>query len=307
MSLTEADYKKYVRWGTSTWTFEGWKNQIYFKTYKNKKEFNHASLAEYCAYPLFGIIGMDLWYYRAPSEKDLEEYAPYIPADFPLGINVFSDMTVFRWPQLSAYGAKAGCLNTNFLNAGLFINEFLPPFEKVFKTQPLIFIFELMNVLQNDLPGEVHEFSGILDGFLAKLPPNHRYAVEVRNKKFIDPIYFNVLNKYGVAHCYNQWAYQHSIGTQLKTGGLTKNFVVVRALQPAGWGHSQSENFFKPFDRLKLIQPDIREDILQLIRQVLENQVYAYIIINNRLEGNAPGTIQELDEMVHKYILKNSP
>jgi len=305
MSLAASDYQKYIHWGTSTWTFEGWRNQVYFKEYKNKKHFNHASLAEYCAHPKFGVIGMDLWHYRVPTEETLAEYAQYIPAGFPICIKVINEITTFRWPQMPSYAARGGTVNPHFLNADKFLNEFSPPFEKVFIDFPLIFIFELMTIPLNDLPGGAKEFSVLLDAFLEKLPAKFRYAMEIRNKHFIDPVYFEVLKKHRVAHCYNQWANQYSIGRQLELGEFSTDFVVVRALQPPGWNHNQSQEFFKPFDRVKLILPEVRQDILTLIRQMLAHQIHAYILINNRLEGNAPTTIEELDEMVRQQLLNN--
>lgn len=303
MALTEADYRKYVRWGTSTWTFEGWKNQVYFNEYKNKTHFNHASLQEYCAHPKFGVIGMDLWYYRTPTEDALRKYEPYIPSGFPICVKVVNEICTFRWPKVAANRALAGSLNPDFLNAEKFLNEFLSPFRAVFKTQPLVFIFELMTIADKEIPGGVAEFAGMLDSFLAKIPKDTRCAFEIRNKKFIDPLYFSVLQKHRAAHCFNQWARQHSIGRQLEIAGELTDFVVVRALQPSGWNHTRSESFFKPFHQIKLILPEVRQDILNLIRSVLVKQVYAYILINNRLEGNAPTTIAELDELVLQEIV----
>ena len=304
MALTENDYKEYVRWGTSTWTFDGWKNQIYFKKYKNKKEFNHASLEEYCNHSLFGVIGMDLFHYKMPTAEGLQEYAQHMPEHFPICAKVANEITTFRWPQVAGYGARAGSLNINFLNAELFLNEFVEPFLKVFQQEDLVFIFELMTIPPKELPGGVEEFAGILDSFLDQIPPDLHVAFEIRNKNFIDPVYFSILRKHGVSHCYNQWAYQHSIGKQLEVGEeFTADYAVIRALQPSGWNHSKSEKFFKPYDKPKLILPVVRNDIIEFIRRVLISQVYAYILVNNRLEGNAPITIREIDEMVYRELL----
>lgn len=306
MALTEADYRKYVRWGTSTWTFEGWRNQVYFREYQNQSHFNHASLEEYCAFPKFGVIGMDLWYYRTPTEAALREYEKYIPADFPICVKVVQDLCTFRWSSMASNRARAGSVNPDFLNADKFQNEFLPPFQAVFPRQPLVFIFELTTIADKDLPGGVEEFAGILDLFLSRLPKNLRCAFEIRNKNYINPVYFQVLKKHGAAHCFNQWGRQLSIGGQLQIAGDLPDFVVARALQPPGWSHTQSESFFKPFHQIKLILPEVRQDILNLIRSVLMKQIYAYIIINNRLEGNAPTTITELDELVIREVIRSA-
>jgi len=44
-------------------------------------------------------------------------------------------------------------------------------------------------------------------------------------------------------------------------------------------------------------EPGLRRDLLELIRTSLRRRVEAFILANNRAEGNAPGTIKAVARM----------
>ena len=48
-STSEASLSPLIRFGTSTWAYEGWKGQVYKKTYPTSR-FKSDLLAEYAAY-----------------------------------------------------------------------------------------------------------------------------------------------------------------------------------------------------------------------------------------------------------------
>jgi uncharacterized protein YecE (DUF72 family) len=49
---------------------------------------------------------------------------------------------------------------------------------------------------------------------------------------------------------------------------------------------------FTPYDRIREENPEARESLRALIRRMREERRAAYIFVNNRMEGNAPETIQ---------------
>ena len=67
-----------VRFGTSTWTYEGWQGQVYKRTY-SKTGFARECLGEFCQYlykghPLFRTVGNDATFYRPPTGNQLTRY-----------------------------------------------------------------------------------------------------------------------------------------------------------------------------------------------------------------------------------------
>ena len=77
-----------IRFGTSTWTYEGWQGQVYKKQYA-KSVFARECLGEYCQYqynnePLFRTVGNDSTFYRPPTTNQLLRYLHQIPEDFEM-------------------------------------------------------------------------------------------------------------------------------------------------------------------------------------------------------------------------------
>jgi uncharacterized protein YecE (DUF72 family) len=69
-----------VRFGTSTWTYEGWQGLVYHKTYARNR-FKQECLAEYARYlyrgePLFRTVGFDQTFYSPPTDAQLAFFVP---------------------------------------------------------------------------------------------------------------------------------------------------------------------------------------------------------------------------------------
>jgi uncharacterized protein YecE (DUF72 family) len=99
-----------IRFGTSTWTYEGWQGQIYKRTYA-KSRFARECLGEYCQYlyngePLFRTVGIDSTFYRPPTANQLRHYLTQIPEDFEMCF------TIPTYAQQLQYGSRAGQPNT---------------------------------------------------------------------------------------------------------------------------------------------------------------------------------------------------
>ena len=69
-----------IRFGTSTWTYEGWQGQVYHKQYA-KTAFARECLGEYAQYqyqgkPLFTTVGNDSTFYRPPRLLITRSFGP---------------------------------------------------------------------------------------------------------------------------------------------------------------------------------------------------------------------------------------
>ena len=58
-----------VRFGTSTWTYDGWAGDVYHRPYRGAQPARR--LEEYVRYPLFRTVGIDSAFYEPPSEEAL--------------------------------------------------------------------------------------------------------------------------------------------------------------------------------------------------------------------------------------------
>src|SRR5213076_2220057 len=134
-----------------------------------------------------------------------------------------------------------------------------------------------------------------LEGLLRQLPRDFRYGVELRNRELLTDAYGAVLARHGVAHVFNSWTEMPTIGEQLELPWtFPAPFTVARALLRPGRRYADAVKLFEPYDRIRDPQPELRQDLLRLVAEALRRRIEALILVNNRLEGNAPGTIRAL-------------
>jgi uncharacterized protein YecE (DUF72 family) len=284
-----------IRFGTSSWAYEGWQGLVYQQTYP-KSRFSADTLAEYSRYavngaPLFQTVGIDHSFYRPASVKQLAHYAEHVPETFRFCSKVWEDLTIPAYANLPRYGVKAGKANPRFLDVGAFQDFVLAPAQEGLgsKLGPFIFEFQRWGL-------EAAPFLDALDHFLGKLPAGPAYATEVRNPTLLGPRYRDMLRAHGVAHVYNHWTSMPPLAVQhrLLEHTFTASFVVVRLLTPLGLAYEKAVERYMPYDRIVAAQPRMRQDTVVLIQRALAAGTSPYILVNNRAEGCAPLTIQAL-------------
>ena len=289
-----------VRFGTSTWTYEGWKGQVYLKDYP-KGSFTKHCLAEYWQFlyngsPLFRTVGNDSTFYRPPTSLQLRAYRDQMPDQAEMCFKVWEEITVPVFAAHPRYGLKAGKPNPRFLDAQLFKDLVLAPFwEAQFQDCAGPFLFEFQ---RHDL--SIAEFCSKLDGFFGQLPNEFKYAVEIRNAGLLGPEYRTVLETHGVAHVYNHWSYMPPLAEQHKRQQetFTAPFTVFRLLTPLRMSYEQAKQQAAPYTKIVAELQEMRRDTVALIRQSIAKTKPAYVLVNNRSEGNAPKTIQGLADLL---------
>ena len=279
----------FIRFGTSTWTYDGWSGEVYHRSYRGAQPARR--LEEYARYPLFRTVGIDSAFYEPLEEPVLAEYAQALPPGFPCVSKVWDRITA-KWIDRKR--------NPDFLNADLFKEAVLAPYARAFRDHAGALVFEFQAMRGKDLP-EPAAWSDELDAFLRQLPHDFRYAVELRNPELLTDLHGAVLARHGVAHVFNSWTGMPTIGEQL---GLPwtfpAGFTVARALLRPGRAYAAAVKLFEPYDRIRDPQPEVRQDLLRLVAEVIRRRMEALILVNNRLEGNAPGTIRALVEMMEE-------
>lgn len=294
-SVTSLTIPEEIRFGTSSWAYEGWKGMVYRKPYP-KNRFAQDCLAEYAAYtyqdaPLFRTVGLDQTFYRPPTVGQLAQYVAQLPTGFRICSKVWEEITIPAYAPHARYGSKAGTSNARFLDASIFEDLVLRPSQEALGNHAGAFIFEFQR-----WGLEPNRFLPELDRFLARLPQGPHYAVEIRNPAVLGSRYRDLLTHYGVAHVYTHWNAMPPLASQHRTFSrtFTARFVVIRLLTPLGLSHAEAVRRFSPYSRLIQPLPQMRVDTLALIRQAVAEQRAAYVLVNNRAEGNAPSTIQAL-------------
>ena len=132
-----------------------------------------------------------------------------------------------------------------------------------------------------------------LDPFLAGLPEGFRYAVEIRNPEYLTPSYLDLLRSRNVAHVFNAWTRMPTLNEQVQLPDIfTADFTVVRALLKKGRGYEDAVTTFEPYKLIQEPNEGARTGMVEIVNGARKRKIPAFLFVNNRLEGNAPGTIE---------------
>ena len=81
-------------------------------------------------------------------------------------------------------------------------------------------------------------------------------------------------------------------------GSFTVPLTVLRLLTPLGMSYAAAKKRAEPYTKIVEELPQMRREAVQLVRQAVGAGPHAYVLVNNRAEGNAPLTVQGLVGML---------
>jgi uncharacterized protein YecE (DUF72 family) len=285
--------------GGSSWKYEGWLGQVYSRERYlargrfSRKRFEAECLREYCE--TFRTVCGDFAFYQFPNDDFWQKLFAQVPERFQFAFKVPEQITCKTFPTHPRYGPEAGKENERFLNVGMLREKFLRPLLQ-YRNQTALLIFEFGTFARRSFPDPA-AFLDRLDPFLAALPREFRYAVEIRNPEFLERDYFTCLHRYNVAHVYNAWSRMPELRYQMSIpDSLTADFAVCRALLSYGRPYEEAVKQFAPYREIQDPNPQARDSMRILIGRARDDRRLLFLFVNNRLEGNAPLTILSLVE-----------
>ncbi len=291
--------RKRIYIGGSSWKYEGWLGQIYSRDrYLSRGRFSHKLFEAECLKEYaetFPAVCGDFAFYQFPTEEFWRKLFAPTPPHFRFAFKVPEQVTCKVFPAHARYGPQAGRENEAFLDAHMLREMFLRPLMP-YREQTAVLIFEFGAFGRKSFE-ELSAFLDRLDPFLAALPPEFRYAVEIRNPEFLETDYFACLRSHGVAHVYNAWSRMPELRHQMAIpDSVTAGFQVCRALLRRGRVYEEAVKSFEPYTHIQDPNPEARESMRVLIGRARENKEFLFLFVNNRLEGNAPMTILSVVE-----------
>ena len=285
--------------GASSWKYEGWLGQIYSRERYlargrfSQKRFNDECLAEYAE--TFPVVCGDFSFYQFPTPDYWRKLFSRAPSKLQFAFKAPEDVTVRQFPRHPRYGPRAGDDNSSFLDAALFQSAFLDLLAP-YRPRVAALILEF-GTFPRYCYADAGAFIQELDPFLAALPSGFRYALEIRNPEFLSPEYFACLRAHGVAHVFNAWTRMPEIGRQMHLReAYTADFTLARALLRRGRAYEEAVTKFTPYARVQEPNPETRDALRLLIARARDRHEPSYIFVNNRLEGNAPQTIEAVTD-----------
>lgn len=289
-----------IYFGVSSWKYAGWLGSIYTPSRYlargkvSQKKFNESCLAEYAE--VFPVVCGDFSFYQFPAVSFWENLFATSPQSLRFAFKVPEFITVKIFPNIPRWGTQSGLANEMFLDYRLLESQFLDLL-RPYRNRVSCLIFEFSPIPRGVFADEV-EFVERLATFIEQLPDDFRYAVEIRNPEFLSADYLGLLREHRIAHVFNAWTRMPVMSAQLELPDVhTTDFTVARALLRQGRMYEEAVREFEPYDRILDVNDEARGALFSMAQRARMMKQAALLFVNNRLEGNAPGTILGVIEM----------
>jgi uncharacterized protein YecE (DUF72 family) len=288
-----ASLPPHVFLGTSSWAFPGWHGIVY-SAKETPSDLARNGLLEYARHPLLRTVEIDRSYYAPIPPEDLRRYAEQLPPGYRCCIKAPAIVTSAVLPARTPVPQP----NPDYLSVDVLQGELLEPLAAHFAdhTGPIVLQFPPQPIRFRLSP---RVFADRLDQFLGQLPPSFRYTVEVRDPHWLTPEYGRALARHGVAHTYSFWSSLPMPAVQEKHIPLSHApFTMLRLMLPPGTAYEGRRENFRPFNRIAEPHPEMRKQVVDLIRRRVSIGGDVFVIVNNKAEGSAPLTVRALAEML---------
>jgi uncharacterized protein YecE (DUF72 family) len=250
--------------GTSAFTAAGWEGSFYPEGTKP---------ADYLTYyaTRFNSVEVDSTFYRAPAKTTVQGWARKTPDGFVFSAKVPQAITHEK--------ALVDCASE--------FNQFLEAMDCLGdKLGPLLFQFGYFN--KEAFPG-VNDFLARLRPFLKKLPGDHKFVVEIRNKNWLVPQFLETLREHDVALALidQSWMPRPAEWFE-KFDPITAGFTYVRWLGDRKTIEEQTKVWNK-------VVVDRRAELSEwanILEKVHQQKVKIYAYANNHYAGYGPATVE---------------
>lgn len=270
-----------LRYGTSSWSEPSWVGSFYPAGTK-PADF----LARYAQ--RFDTVEADVTYYRLPSRTMVEGWARRTPPGFTL---------CAKFPRSIVHGGAGKTPDPECalrLEAvGGIVAEFLGVMGALGpKLGPLVIQLPYYN---RSVFRGLDEFLARLEPFLAALPANGRFALEVRNKGWIGNELLGLLRSRGVALVLVDLVYMpHPADLALEQDLVTADFLYARLIGD----RERIDALTSTFDAIVLDQTPRLLRWAELLRRLAPGVRETFAFANNHYAGHGPATIEQLAALV---------
>lgn len=260
-----------LRLGTSSWSCKDWVGKLYPKGIK-PTDF----ITQYArAYP---TVEIDSTFYAVPRRSTVEGWRERTPSGF-----------------LFAVKAPQAITHDKFLeNCGDDLHHFLDTISLLGdRLGPILFQFPYFAKRRGVTQGE---FLKRLEPFLDELPRNgYRFAIEVRNKTWIDHPLLQLLNEHRITLALIDHPWMASPGDLIqKEGIISGDFAYIRWL-----GDRRGiEKITTTWNQTVIDRSTDLQRWVPPIQHLLDQQLDIFGYINNHYAGYAPDNLEQLKRLL---------
>lgn len=279
--------------GTSSWSFPGWEGLVYAGKHSDRT-LSREGLPAYSGHPLFRTVGVDRGYYAPIPRADLARYAAQVPEGFRFLVKAWEGLVVPAWPSHRRYGARAGQQNVSFLDPAVAVDEVIAPLVEELGEKLGVLLFQAppQDVGAAGGPGR---WLTLLERFLEGLPPDARYAFEVRNRELMLPDFYEILAAYGATAVL---AHHPSLPDLREQPVPSEGPLVVRWMLRRGLRYDAAKARYAPFRERRDPDDATRDAIAEEVIEAALAARPTYVIVNNKAEGSSPLSVRSLAEEV---------
>jgi uncharacterized protein YecE (DUF72 family) len=165
------------------------------------------------------------------------------------------------------------------------------------KLGPLLLQFGYFN---NTVFRGVNDFLARLKPFLKKLPTDHKFAVEIRNKHWLVPQYVDTLREHSVALVLidQSWVMLRPAQWFEKFDPITADFTYVRWLGD----RKEIEQQTKVWNKIVVDRSGELSEWADVLGKVYKRNVQIYTYANNHYAGFSPATVEMFRNLWRKQV-----
>ncbi len=262
--------------GSCSFTAQGWETAFYPAGLKKTGYLDFYSRQ-------FNTVEVDATFYGVPSEKTVRRWYEQTAENFVFACKV---------PQSITHESFLVDCDDEF-------REFLEVMSNLkHKLGPILFQFPYYNRKTAVGP---KQFIDRLRAFLPKLPGDFRFALETRNKEWVDAELLDLLRKHKVAFALIDHPYMSRPLELMRDSDIvTSDFVYVRLL---GDRHA-IEQIASSWDKTVVDRSSELKEWSTVVDQLLARNMKVYTYVNNHFAGHSPETLRQFLEMLRRRQLQ---
>jgi uncharacterized protein YecE (DUF72 family) len=252
--------------GTSSFTASGWNGSFYPRGMKPSDYLGFYS-------ERFHTVEVDSTFYACPAARTVENWAARTPENFIFSVKV---------PQTITHDKVLVDCDAEF-------SEFMETMDILGpKLGPIVFQFPFFarNVLRDR-----HEFTDRLIPFLKKLP-NRKFAIEIRNRSWLNSEFANLLRDHGIALVLQDRSWMPN-PAELDFDPITADWTYIRWLGD----RKEIEAQTMTWDKVVVDRTTELSRWVDFCYQTMNRGVLIYAYANNHFQGHGPATIAKFLEL----------
>jgi uncharacterized protein YecE (DUF72 family) len=221
----------------------------------------------------FHTVEVDSTFYACPTARTVEHWNARTPEGFVFSVKV---------PQTITHDKVLVDCHAEF-------SEFLETMDILGpKLGPIVFQFPLF---QRNVLRDRHEFTDRLIPFLKKLP-NRKFAIEIRNRPWLNAEFANLLRDYGIALVLQDRSWMPN-SSELDFDPITADWTYIRWLGDRRKIEAQTMTW----DRVVVDRTAELSSWVDFCYQIMKRGVLIYAYANNHFQGHGPATIAKFLEL----------